>query len=714
MKEKQWYHENLRFMQTVLRELDIIDYDPKKLVEYMQEVGSNCLVVNAGGVIDFFDYPGPMAKPNQFMTKDILHSICKEIRAAGLRVIVRVDFRGVEKARFDKHPDWFSYNLDGTPKLATYRGAGIYQPCYHSYYTNEHAEQFIDYLLKTYDLDGIWQNSLGFDWGPCYCKNCKKSYFEETGKDIPVIPDGVDFYETLESPVFAEFKAWKIKSADFHIERMRKATKKHGENKAYCAEIFDLYSDHFAKATGISHTNAKKSFDFIVSCVFISASHSELHNRVYDIINNSATTIRFSRSLAPDKQPVIITGGNGTRWRYISDSKLETRMWLWQIASVGGGIWNCYFNGQNPAATYDKRNAYSEKPIFTYLKENSDKLSWSEPVTDVLIYYSQSTQDRYCSSNEKIDQFGIHIKGIERVLLENHIQYGFLPDTMLTAESLKNTKAILLPNSAFMSDHDIEIIKEYVKNGGGLIASFETSLFTETGEPRGDFGLGELFGVNYTGVKQDTSEDCYQWIVDKDSSVLKDIQDTDMIMTAGSTLICKSTGGHTVTTHVPFTPNQPPEYAWRWDMQTDYPVITTNTYGQGKIVYFASTLDALCFTNGHEDFTEVYKNALDYVIGDYIITTNAPRSVHINIVENKNQPGQQVMAFVNTTGTSQRPLKEVVTIRDIVVKMPLHGKTLQKSNVLYGEIEDISVDEDNVIIKIANLNEFVSLEIVIK
>ena len=32
---KYWYQENLRFLQTVLREIDIIDYDAAGVVNYM-------------------------------------------------------------------------------------------------------------------------------------------------------------------------------------------------------------------------------------------------------------------------------------------------------------------------------------------------------------------------------------------------------------------------------------------------------------------------------------------------------------------------------------------------------------------------------------------------------------------------------------------------------------------------------------------------------
>jgi hypothetical protein len=715
---KQWYQKNLRFLQTVLREPDIIDYDAKGVVAYMKKANANCLVLNAGGVIDFFENPLEMANENRFRNgQNMLGDICKEIHAAGMKIIVRVDFRGVEDRRYKLHPDWFAVDQDGNSKVGQRSpdSTRITTPCYNSYYTSGHAVEFIRHLMSNYDIDGIWENALGFDNMPCYCNNCRQRYLKDTGKQMPLIPEGMSKLAAMDLPEFIEYRAWKAGCADEHIERLRKTVKEYGEDKAFCAEIFDMYSNSFSKATGIDHSNARKSFDFIVSCVFLNSNGSPSSSRVYDILSSSASTIRFSRALDATMQPVIVTGGNGTRWRYTCDPQLETRLWMWEIVSVGGGIWNCYFNGQHPAATHDLRNAYSEQDAYTYLADNSEIISDTKPVQDVALFYSNVSRDRFADHDEHIDQFGVCHQGMERVLLENHVQYNFIPDSNFTLEALKNVKALVLPNVALISDAHIEIIREYVKNGGGLIATYNTSLYNEKGEPRTDFGLGDLFGVSSTGTYMDTRNDCYQLVANKNSPVLDGIGDTEVLINGETTLLCVKTNKNydTISTYIPMLPNQPPEYSWQPDLKTDYPIIISGEYGKGKVVYFSNRADAQCFLHGHEDYTEIMKNAVDYVTGKkYTLTSDALRSIHVNAVAGLDDPGSMVISFVNTTGAQQRPIKEVAPVYDFSAKVPLNGRKLASSSVLWGgEQVSVTQENDDVVIHIAKIDEFVSVAI---
>ncbi|MDE7353972.1 MAG: hypothetical protein K2O06_13140 [Acetatifactor sp.] len=717
---KYWYQKSLRFLQTVLREPDIQNYDAKAVVDYMQKANANTLVINGGGVIDFFPNPLELNKLNQFMGgKDILKDVCQEIHKAGMHVIVRVDFRGVEKERFERHPDWFGKRMDGKPMRSGVAGF-ISAPCYNSYYANEHAVELIRYLFEHYDFDGVWENAATFGMGPCYCERCRSKYRKETGQEVPeaVYRDEGAVPVNYLDREFDSYRKWKEQCAFDHIERLRRTVKSFGEDKAFAAEIFDLYNSSTSKLSGISHRNAREQFDFLISCVFpdsISLFGDMFGGggREYDTINNAATVIRFSRSLEPSRQPVICTGGNGTKFRYVKSPYVENRLWMWEIAGAGGSVWNNYFNGQCPAAAHDRRAAWIEKDVNAYLAENEELIADSVPVMDVAIYYSPATRDQFADRDDRKDLFSNQIRGAERVLIERHIPYGFVVgDESFCLEKLKGVKAVLLPNAALLSDQEAAILTEYVKAGGGLVASFESSLYDQEGKRRTDFGLAEVFGCHYTGESVAAGNDSYFLIKQSEHEILKDIGETQVIMAGGRTAVVRSEKEmEEMAGYIPVIPNQPPEYAWRESLESPYAGIIVRKEGAGRVVYFAHTIDRECFLNGHEDYTEIYGNAIDYVTGgSYHIRTDAFRSVHCSLVRNENS---FVLSLINTTGTQQRPIKELVPVKDVRVWLNIPEDADIECRVLWGEAV-FERDRDSVLVKVPGLTEFVSVSVTVK
>jgi len=72
-------------------------------------------------------------------------------------------------------------------------------------------------------------------------------------------------------------------------------------------------------------------------------------------------------------------------------------------------------------------------------------------------------------------------------------------DRLLDAGRLDRFKTLILPNIAALSDEQCRQLNAFVNRGGGLVATYETSLCDEWGAPRNDFGLADLFGVSFRG-----------------------------------------------------------------------------------------------------------------------------------------------------------------------------------------------------------------------
>ena len=669
-----WYNGQLRILQTVLRETDIIDYDARSVVAYMKKAHANVLVVNAGGIVDFFHNDVEPVHFNPFMREEqeILSDLCGVLHAEGMKIICRVDFRGVQKYRYEARPDWFARRADGSPKQ---NHQGLYVPCYMSYYANEHAAHFIRRLMTRFPLDGIWENSVAFGAGMCYCPRCRESYRAEHGTEIPA-------EEEAASPSFAAYRAWRKARADEHIRFLRAAVKEFGEDKAYVAEVFGMYHAQASLDSGID-TYTAEHFDFIVGVGFLTGAP---HGRPYDELPYAASATRFLKAIDPKKTTVLLTGNNGTKWRLVKDPALKTRMWMWEAVAVGANLWNCLFNGMHPDATYDRRNAYIESDVYGYLEKNQALIQGQVPVREVAILFSKPTRDMFGHDDEEKDRYGVGIRGLETVLNDAHIPYGFITERDLSPEALADVRVLCLPNCACLSDGEVTVIRDYVRGGGSLLASHMTALYDENGKIRPDFALADVLGLSSTGMVKDTSQDCYQMIRQKDHPLLDGMgaERTRFFINGGETLLTAPDGaGEVVATYVPIIPNQYPEQAWIRDEDTRFPTVYGHGHGAGRVVYFANNMEAMVYRNGHEDFWHLVHNALRWLSGGrWMLECDAPDTTHVHLLKDRDRPGSFLVSCVNHLAGMGRTVHPAAACTVTLRLAAMSGATVK---TLYGE-----------------------------
>jgi hypothetical protein len=681
-----WYQHPLRIQQTVLRQTDAINYQPDSVVAYLKKIHANVLVINGGGVVDFFQNKLPLANVNPFLKgRDLLEEVVTACHAQDIQVIARVDFRGVEKKRYLRHPDWFGVDENGQPLMLTYTTPEMYAPCYNSYYRNEHAVEFLSLLLEKYKVDGIWHNAVNFHQ-TCYCTRCREKFRAFSGKKIPGRGSDPRDWE--------EYYRWKAVNADEQLTLMQGTVKKYGQDKAYTAEVFNMFDVNQQKHTGIDLYSAAKFFDFLVTVSFIADNRTPVD---YKELSYGATIIKFLKSLRVDKSPVILFGGNGTEHRYIYDPPIDLRQWLWEASGSGGGFWNCYFNGAYPAVTLDVRNAYLPEDAYAYQEKNEGLIQQLEPVKDVAVYYSKTSAQLLGDH-----AFSLPIRGMIRMLHDAHFQYGYISDYDLTREALDHCQVLILPNVACMDESHAGLIRDWVNEGGKLIATFETSLYDDDGRRRDDFLLSDLFGCHFTGETANTDMDCYQKVVTR-NELLKGFEKTSLLHNGGETLLCTPVAeAVTLTGYLPKINNQPPENAFPETWDSEYPILLDHPSGAGRAIYFANQPGLLNQMVGHPDYHQLLVNAVKALLGNRIsLTTNAPASVHIYLNRDRKTPGRFQLSLVNTTSAPARPIRNLIPVRDIEIRFPTG---ISSGEIISGNETQVVIQEDR--LQIDQLDEY--------
>jgi len=102
----------------------------------------------------------------------------------------------------------------------------------------------------------------------------------------------------------------------------------------------------------------------------------------------------------------------------------------------------------------------------------------------------------FCSLNQFYSDEFSYFNPASRVLADHGIAHVMTVERDFTSRELVKFKVLVLPYVPLLSDPQLELIKQYVNDGGGLVVLGLSSLKDEYGLPRENLGLSELLGFN--------------------------------------------------------------------------------------------------------------------------------------------------------------------------------------------------------------------------
>ena len=98
---------------------------------------------------------------------------------------------------------------------------------------------------------------------------------------------------------------------------------------------------------------------------------------------------------------------------------------------------------------------------------------------------------------------------------------------------------------------------------------------------------------------------------------MPDSSQTELLFNAGFTALCKpASNADVICTWVPAIQNQPPDKSWVEKFSTEFPTVVENTYGKGKVLYFANQPDLSSCLVGHPDLRNLLLRSIKHLAGN--------------------------------------------------------------------------------------------------
>ncbi|HEX5483982.1 MAG TPA: hypothetical protein VFZ08_15275, partial [Terriglobia bacterium] len=568
------------------------------------------------------------------------------------------------------HPEWFERKPDGA--LRTHpECTWLYKTCMFSPYFTEQMPAIYREMNQRYAPDGFFTNGWP-STGPlelCHCPACKKIYRDETSGVPPETTDA-------QSQVYRKYyRIYMDRIAEVWSLWEKVAKEKHPD-AVYVGNL----------GGGIRTVKDVKRLSKVAA--WFNADHQGF--RENDPVWRCAQQGRVAQSVMEGRTITNVIGAYSTSqpiWRHSSKPAAEATLWMAQVTASGMVPWYHWLGG----SPLDNRWRETGRVFFDWLAANEPHFRNRRSVADLAVLYPQSTIAFYRSNGTRERRLGgelidptDYLQGLYFALLEGRFLFDFIHQENLSVENLKPYRALLIPNAAYLRDGECEAIRRYVAAGGSVLATFETSRYNEWGEPREDFGLHDLFGLNVAGEVIGPFNNSYMHI-DQQHPILQGFTGTKILPGPEFRVkVSHSKPESLCLSVVPHYPPFPPEMVYPRIPNTQEPAAMLREQGNARVVYFPGDVARTAWRSGNPDLSRLIANSVRWLLGDTPppLTVEGPGMMEMFAWET--EPGFALHILNYTNPHMMRPfIREFYPIGPLKVQFAVpEGKAISSARAL--------------------------------
>jgi hypothetical protein len=124
-----------------------------------------------------------------------------------------------------------------------------------------------------------------------------------------------------------------------------------------------------------------------------------------------------------------------------------------------------------------------------------------QPLLSIAMLYSESTRQEL-DAQKRPGDFRRSTLGALETLTYAGRPVESLAEHLLNEDSLKPFEVLVLPEVEVLSEAQVEVIRDWVKAGGTLLASYKCGLLDEKRQSRSNFPLAEVLGADYVAEER--------------------------------------------------------------------------------------------------------------------------------------------------------------------------------------------------------------------
>ena len=306
------------------------------------------------------------------------------------------------------------------------------------------------------------------------------------------------------------------------------------------------------------------------------------------------------------------------RWKDSVQSEPEVQLWVADATANGMRPWVTKFSG----VLYDRRWLPVVERIYDWHYRHERYLRNERSLARVALLHSEQTEAWHPGVAEG-DRHADHVLGMYHALIEARVPFDLVHEALLTPERVDPYKVLVLADAAALSDAQCDAIRQYVRRGGSVVATFASSLFDETGVRRADFGLADVFGVSFDGrdvIARGPMHNSYLNL-EADASgrrhpILGGLEGTPRIINGIFWIDVRGGRQGSPLTLVPPYPDLPMEDVYPRVPHTDTPGVFLREIGRSRVVYFPWDIDRTFWDVLAVDHLQLLKNAVTWAANE--------------------------------------------------------------------------------------------------